>query len=506
MNWRKTKPLELIRFDDEPSFSVGEWLGAARGLLADGSRPVALFSQEMNSGRRVWAVFTGRSSGQLCVTNTVFSPDARQSYPALSLDHPCMQYFECELYEQTGLLPEGHPWLRPVRLADSWRHNGEPYTFYQVEGEEVHEVAVGPVHAGVIEPGHFRFQCHGEEILNLEIQLGYQHRGIEKLIAESIPGGSAGSVVPPWRDRQLVLAESISGDSVIAHATAFCSAIEALAGVSPALREQAVRGVAAELERIAMHLSSLGGIATDIGFALPSAALGALRTSVINLTAEICGSRFGRGWIIPGGVRFDLEPPLIEKARHVLGEVLAKFLEIESLLFNAPSALARMEETGIVSKPLAIDAGLAGLAARASGVACDVRTDFPYGIYRYSSIPSLTFDSCDVYGRAKLRALEIRDSIRFIFEQIDNLPGPKAGNSPTELAKNAFTIALTEGHRGEIVHILFTDAAGRISKVKIKDPSFHNWQGLALAVRENGISDFPLCNKSFDLSYAGHDL
>jgi Ni,Fe-hydrogenase III large subunit len=209
---------------------------------------------------------------------------------------------------------------------------------------------------------------------------------------------------------------------------------------------------------------------------------------------------------MPGGVRFDLDPPIIDKARRVLDDVLTKFSDIEALLFNAPSALARLEEIGAVTAEQARAAGLVGLAARASGVACDVRADFPYGIYRYSSIPSPTLDSGDVYARAKLRALEIRNSIQFIFEQLENLPAPKPKAPLKNLAKNAFTIALTEGHRGEIAHVLFTNADGEISQLKIKDPSFQNWHGLALAVRENGISDFPLCNKSFDLSYAGHDL
>jgi Ni,Fe-hydrogenase III large subunit len=405
-----------------------------------------------------------------------------------------MNYFECELYEQTGIEPEGHPRLRPVRSADDWRKDGAPYTFYRVEGEEVHEVAVGPVHAGVIEPGHFRFQCHGEEVLHLEIQLGYQHRGVEKLLPRQKLA------------QQLILIESIAGDSVIAHATAFCSAIEALTGVAPSFRELAVRGIAAELERVAMHLATLSGIATDIGFALPAAAFGALRTAVINLSAEICGNRFGRGWIIPGGVRFDLDPDLIVKASRILNEVFAKLSDVEALLFNSASALARLEETGTVTTEQARTAGLVGLAARASGVASDTRADFPYGIYRYSSIPSLKLDSGDVYARAKLRALEIGDSIQFIFEQLDNLPAPKPRHPPKAMAKNAFTIALTESHRGEIAHVLFTDEDGRLSQIKIKDPSFHNWHGLALAMREGGISDFPLCNKSFDLSYAGHDL
>jgi Ni,Fe-hydrogenase III large subunit len=494
MTWREIKPLEVIRFDKERWFSVDEWLAATRELLASGARPVVLFKQETNDYQRVWTILAGRSAGQLCITNTVFFLKDRLAYPSLSADFPCMNYFECELYEQTGIEPDGHPWLRPVRSLNRWRKNGAPYAFYRVEGEEVHEVGVGPVHAGVIEPGHFRFQCHGEEILHLEIQLGYQHRGIEQLLPRQKPA------------QQLVLVESIAGDAVIAHTTAFCSAIEALAGFSPSLRDQAVRGIAAELEHIAMHLSTLSGIGTDIGFALPAAAFGALRTAVINLTAEICGNRFGRGWIVPGSVRFDLDPPLMDKARHVLGGVLAKFPDIEALLFNAPSALARMEETGVVTTEQARAVPLVGLATRASGVACDVRADFPYGIYRYSSIPSPILDSGDVYARAKLRALDVRNSIQFIFEQLDNLPAPKPKKLLADLAPNAFTIALTEGHRGEIAQVLFTDADGRISQMKIKDPSFHNWQGVALAMRENGISDFPLCNKSFDLSYAGHDL
>jgi len=495
MKWRAIQPLELIHFADEPRFSVNDWVAAMRELLANGARPVAMFRQEEpGGGRRVWTALASDSAGGLCLTNAVFPPGEKPSYPTLSVDFPSMNYFECELYEQTGMEPEGHPWLRPVRSADDWRKNGAPYAFYRVGGGEVHEVAVGPVHAGVIEPGHFRFQCHGEEILHLEIHLGYQHRGVEKLLPRQKPA------------RQLILIESMAGDSVIAHATAFCSAIEALAGVAPSLRELTLRGIAAELERVAMHLATLSGIATDIGFALPAAAFGALRTSVINLSAEICGNRFGRGWIIPGGVRFDLDPSLAVKARGILDDVLAKFPAIEALLFDSASALARLEETGAVTAEQARAAGLVGLAARASGVASDARADFPYGIYRYSSIPSLTLDSGDVYARAKLRALEIRDSIQFIFEQLDNLPAPKPGHPVKAMAENAFTIALTESHRGEIAHVLVTDAGGQISQVKIKDPSFHNWQGLALAVRENGISDFPLCNKSFDLSYAGHDL
>jgi Ni,Fe-hydrogenase III large subunit len=488
------KVLESVDYELEPSVSVGEWLSSTRQLLIEGARPVCVFGQTANDDNRVWIALAPPGAGQLLLTNTKFAAKGRQSYDAFSYDIAGMNYFECELYEETGIEPDRHPWLRPVRKGEAWRKDGKPYVFYQVGGDEVHEVGVGPVHAGVIEPGHFRFQCHGEEVLHLEIQLGYQHRGIEKLL----PGRH--------QAQQLALVESIAGDSVIAHTTAFCSAIEALAGFTPSLRAQAVRGIAAELERIAMHLSTLSGIATDIGFALPAAAFGGLRTALINLTARMCGSRFGRGWVIPGGVRFDLDPALTENAGQVLAGVLKEFSDIEALFFNSSSSLARLEDTGTLTGEQAHAAGVVGLAARASGVARDVRVEFPYGIYRYSSIPSLRLDSGDVYARAKLRSLEIRSSIQFIFEQLDNLPAPKPRGSIGPLAKNALTISLVEGHRGEVAHVVLTDSNGRLAQVKIKDPSFNNWHGLALAVRENGISDFPLCNKSFDLSYAGHDL
>ena len=429
----------------------------------------------------------------LWLTSTRMGKDDAR-FASLAHDFPAMNYFECELFEQTGVVPERHPWLRPVRTADDWRKNGEPYEFYAVQGEEVHEVAVGPVHAGVIEPGHFRFQCYGEQILHLEIMLGYQRRGVETLLPQRNPA------------QQIVLVESIAGDSVIAHATAFCAGIECLAGSTLSLRDHAVRSIAAELERIAMHLSTLSGISIDIGFALPAAAIGNLRTLAINLTAEICGSRFGRGWIIPGGVRFDADDAWIEKAKKVLATIREKFRDAEALLFNSASALSRLEDTGAVTPEAARQIGLVGLAARASGIDRDVRVDFPYGMYRYANVSSTVLESGDVYARAKMRSLEVEQSIEFILEQLDNLPAPKPKDREKNLRPNAIVVSLIEGHRGEIAHVLLTDVSGKLSRVKIKDPSFHNWQGLSLAVRENGISDFPLCNKSFDLSYAGHDL
>lgn len=493
MNRRSMKPLQVVEHAASVPCDPVAWRARIQGLLTAGARPVIWLAEPGEAGCRVRAIFAGEAPAGLHLVDGLF-PASQRSYPSLTAEFPAADYFECELFEATGIEPLGHPWLRPARKGNSWRKDGAPYSFYRVDGEEVHEVGVGPVHAGVIEPGHFRFQCHGEEVLHLEIQLGYQHRGILRLL----PRQSLA--------KQLTLVESVAGDSVIAHATAFCMAVEALAGQKPSLRDQAIRGIAAELERIAMHLATLSGVAIDIGFALPAAAFGDLRTLVINLSAEICGSRFGRGWMVPGGVRFDLDEARVEKARNVLQKVSSRFSGVEALLFQAPSALGRLEDTGVVTTAQAREVGLVGLAARASGLDRDVRADFPYGIYRYSSLPSPTLESGDVYARAKLRALEIHHSIRFVLEQIEHLPPAHQKTSLGALAPAALVVSLVEGHRGEVAYALITDSAGQISAAAIKDPSFHNWHGLALAVRENGISDFPLCNKSFDLSYAGHDL
>jgi Ni,Fe-hydrogenase III large subunit len=494
MSWCRLRPLEALERSLVPILEVESWVTALREKLAAGAYPVTVFGEDEGENRiRVWCVLGEITEHILWLTSTRMGKgDGR--FVSLANDFPAMNYFECELFEQTGILPERHPWLRPVRTGDDWRKDSEPYEFYAVKGEEIHEVAAGPVHAGVIEPCHFRFQCHGEQILHLEIMLGYQRRGVEILL--------------PQRNRaqQIVLVESIAGDSVIAHATAFCSGIECLAGATLSLRDHAVRSIAAELERIAMHLSTLSGISIDIGFALPASAIGNLRTLAINLTAEICGSRFGRGWIIPGGVRFDADDAWIEKAKKVLATIREKFRDAEALLFNSASALSRLEDTGAVTPEEARQIDLVGLAARASGIHRDVRVDFPYGMYRYANVSSTVLESGDVYARAKMRSLEVEQSIEFILEQLDNLPAPKPKHREKSLRPNAIVVSLIEGHRGEIAHVLLTDVSGNLSRVKLKDPSFHNWQGLSLAVRENGISDFPLCNKSFDLSCAGHDF
>ncbi|MEK7314831.1 MAG: hydrogenase, partial [Candidatus Eisenbacteria bacterium] len=410
--------------------------------------------------------------------------------------------FEREVWEQHGLVPEGHPWLKPVRLD----HGRGPAVgdFFRVEGHEVHEVAVGPVHAGIIEPGHFRFQCAGEEVLHLEIALGYQHRGVE----ESMAGG-------PGR-AALVRVETIAGDSTIAHATAYASALESLSGPEPGagegaeapMRAQWLRAVALELERLANHAGDLGALAGDIAFLPSSAAFGKIRGDFLNLTAMICGNRFGRGLVRPGGCRPDLELDT-SLAAALLGRLrvaMAESAEAAAWLWSDSSVRERLEGTGAISREMAEEIGMVGPAVRACGIVRDVRFDHPAGWHRFAQTPVSVWPGGDVLARARVRWLEIQRSGAFLEEQLASPPEDELIAPLGPLAPYSIAVSLVEGWRGEVCHAALTDGAGLIRRYKIVDPSFHNWTGLALAMRGQAISDFPLCNKSFNLSYCGVDL
>ncbi|MFA6467458.1 MAG: hydrogenase [Bacteroidota bacterium] len=482
-----------FRIKDIPIVSVQEFEGTLRDAMLTHARMIGLFGLESSQpDTTVIALLSNPSTSSLHLIGTKFSA-AQRKFNSLAGVHHQTHYFECELAENHHIIPEGHPWLRPVR-KQTVVLDDQPYSMYRMEGEEVHEVAVGPIHAGVIEPGHFRFQCHGELVYHLEINLGYQHRGIEKMMLTASP------------NQQSILCESITGDTTIGHSIAYAMAVESLSRATISLRTQSLRSIAEELERIAMHLAGLGGIANDVGYAIGSASYGRLRTMVINSSALLCGSRFGRGFIVPGGVRFDLSDSALEQLKKNLSLVQKDVSTINTVMFDATSVLARLDHTGTVSGEWAKSIGMVGPAARASGIELDTRSQFPYGAYRYSPLPLITLSTGDVFARARIRSLEIDESIRFIFEQLENLPSGPIFNELQPRAKESGVISIVEGWRGEIVHSAFTDERGDWKRYKIKDPSFHNWYGLGLALRSEAISDFPLCNKSFDLSYSGHDL
>jgi len=483
-----------------PLESVEAFRRTALDAVEAGWRVAAFFGMPSDHGATALVMLLAHDQrGELGATTTTVTG----AYPALTPDCPQVHYFEREIAEQCAILPQGHPCLKPVR-----RHapdQGPPGTaqagqappahpFNQSEREDVHEVAVGPVHAGIIEPGHFRHRAQGEEILGLEIALGYQHRGVERLL-EQVD-----------RLRSVLIAESIAGDTVIGHAEAHCSALEALARSRKTPRAQAIRGLALELERLANHLGDLGAIANDVAYQPAAAYFGRMRGECLNLLLMLSGNRYGRGLVRPGGVRIDLPPEMAAEMIERLDRLRAEVGPVASLMLDSASVQARLDGIGVLTSGQCLELGIVGPPARACEIARDVRQDHPYGLFRFAYIPVATAWAGDVLARTLVRRLEVQRSLDFVIEQLAGIPRGAVRVECAGLHPEEFVAALSEGWRGQILHVVITDAAGGIRRHKVIDPSFHNWSALAAVMPGNQISDFPLCNKSFNLSYAGHDL
>lgn len=490
-NWIKTKNNSKLNLCEIPALEIQE---LRKEIIAQvknsGLRPIAFFGKDWGSERvRLFVVLANDKEGELLVSSALFR-SFEKSYESLTQDVPSFHIFEREFYEDFGIEPLHHPWLKPVRK------NQKEYPFFEMKGEEVHQVAVGPIHAGVIEPGHFRFMCNGETVYHLEIMLGYQNKGVESLMLKK---------------HSNQLAESIVGDSVIAYNTAYSNVIETLRDIKISDKAQLIRKLALEMERAAIHIGDMGAVAGDIAYLMGAAVFGVTRTLVINTMLEFSGSRFGRGLINVGGVNFDIDDEKIERAQKTLDKVQKDVERMANTMLRNSSVMSRLEKTGTVSTERALEIGLVGMAAKASGVDLDSRFDFPDKWMKELDITKKMFKGVgDVNSRFKLRYKEVLESlsiIRKIFKELKNKKDePTIVYSDNQNAKDAFVTSIVEGWRGEVVHIAMTDSTGALSRYKIKDPSFNNWYGLALAVRNNGISDFPLCNKSFNLSYSGNDL
>jgi Ni,Fe-hydrogenase III large subunit len=495
MRNRRAVPLAGITDGSIDDFSQG-----VVDSVAAGWRVVAMFgTPEGNDSTRLIAIVADDQAGRLGAVMTLVG----KQYPALTPSCPQVHAFEREIAEQCGVMPEGHPWLMPLRRHrpdHAPRHSSIPvldpddHPFFQVTGEEVHEVAVGPVHAGIIEPGHFRFQAHGEEVLHLEIMLGYQHRGVECLLETRDRAGA------------VLVAESIAGDTVIGHTSAFCGAVEAVGRSRKSPRAQTIRGIALEIERLANHIGDLGSVSGDIAFQSAAAFFGRMRGECLNMLMTISGNRYGRGLIRPGGVGFDIPGAMAAELRARVERLRDELDPVAALMLDNASVQARLEGVGVVTHGACVELGFVGMVARSCGVARDVRVDHPYGVYRFTHIPLTTSSSGDVYARTLVRWHEVRRSLEFLLDQLTVIPRGEVRSAVGALQPGEITVALEEGWRGEIAHVLLTDDHGMVRRHKVVDPSFHNWRAVAEAMPGNQISDFPLCNKSFNLSYAGHDL
>lgn len=494
-NWLKVNNAQAFALKDVPLHPLDYIRDDIISCVHLGMRPVQFFGRtsEENEEIIVTAVLADDVSHSLFVSQA--HTGYKRHYDSMTPEAPCLHLFERELYEQTGIKPEGHPWLKPVRFENSQPGQIHTYPFLPIKGEETHEVAVGPVHAGIIEPGHFRFLCHGEDVFHLEIQLGYQHRAVEQLFRGKNPFSLSH------------LAESIAGDTTIGHTWAYALAVETLSNTEISQRAECIRAISLEMERIAMLLADLGGISADIGFLPGDAVYGRIRTAVINTMLKICGSRFGRGLIRPGGVLFDIDSPFKKEMKATLDSVEKDAHKMNTLLLNSPGVMSRLERTGVISKETAEKLGLVGLTAKMTGSVIDSRLSHPIGIYKDESVTPQTTDTGDVCARTIVRTKEITQSLRFINKLLNiGLPQGELLTKPVSTKPDYAAVTLIEGWRGEISHMVITDNKGCISYYKIVDPSFHNWFALAQAVRGNSISDFPICNKSFSLSYCGHDL
>jgi Ni,Fe-hydrogenase III large subunit/Ni,Fe-hydrogenase III component G len=437
---------------------------------------------------------------------------ARPFFPSIAAKYPAANWFEREVMDFFGLRPEGHP--NPVRVAlhDDWpegfhalrkdfpseravpRVEGDYHPFRPVTGEGVFQVPVGPVHAGIIEPGHFRFGVAGEPVLYLQLRLFYVHKGIEKRF-ERIS----------WR-HGLLLAESISGDTAVGHALAYAHAVERLAGLTVPLRAGSLRVVLLELERIYNHVADIGALATDVAFLVPASRAQALREGLLRLQDRLFGTRLLRGTVALGGVKRDLSIDDLKVLRAHLRAFEKEFDDLIKLLIDAGTFTDRVDGTGILTHQAAMDLGIVGIAARASGVDADLRRDHPLDAYEGLKFEVPVEDGGDVRARLMVRAREVEQSLRIVRQVLDEMPEtPIAVRLPEELPKSSSALGWAEGFRGPVLHWVATDEAGKISRVKVTDPSTLNWPGLAQAVPGNIIPDFPVINKSFNLSYSGND-
>ncbi|MEZ5444510.1 MAG: NADH-quinone oxidoreductase subunit C [Gammaproteobacteria bacterium] len=434
-----------------------------------------------------------------------------RTYPDLSPVYPAAVRMQRAVKDLLGLQASGsrdtRPWLRhgawaageaPLRkgcaIGGAGTQRSEPYAFVPVSGDGVHEIPVGPVHAGTIEPGHFRFHVVGERILRLEERLGYTHKGIEKLFETCTLDSGAR------------LAARISGDSTVAYAWAYAMAVEGVTGTEPPARAVWMRALLLERERIANHLGDLGALGNDAGFAFGLTQFSLLKEDMLRVNESLFGHRYLMDAVIPGGVRCDLRAADIDRLRHEADTLERAVAALRAIYDEHAGLQDRFIKAGVVTPELALKLGLCGLAGRASGIAWDARVDLPCRPYDELSVRAAVHRNGDVAARVNVRFEEVFESLRITRLLLGGLPGTESGAALRLGPDHAFGVGMVEGWRGPVFIALHAGAANRIHRLHPHDPSWQNWPVLEHAVIGNIVPDFPLINKSFNLAYSGHDL
>jgi Ni,Fe-hydrogenase III large subunit/Ni,Fe-hydrogenase III component G len=486
---------------------------AASHLRSAGCRHVAVFAEDRRleeSRDYLYYVFEHREDSRYLVLRAPIDC-GEPAFPSMAAEVPALNWQEREIQDWFGLDAIGHPNPRRVALHDNWpdvnplRRNfpidtvlpafqGEQHVYRPTLGEGVFQIPVGPVHAGIIEPGHFNFAVAGEPILYLQLRMFYVHKGIEKRF-EYLPIHHA-----------VFLAESVSGDSGFSHGTAFCQALERIAQVEIPEAAKQTRTILLELERICNHVADIGAIATDVGFVIANAHASRLRENILCINEELTGSRLLRGVVCPGGMRRPCNSEHVSEALALLTPFQREFEELVAMIQSSDSTRDRLERTGTLPPDKARDLGIVGVGGRASGQDLDVRRDHPYAAYDSVDIDVPVYQDGDVLRRMSVRIDEVRQSLQIIRELQSREPQfDRYRVQMPPLPADGFALGAVEGWRGEILYWVRTAGANRISRCKVKDPSLNNWPALVEAVQGNIVPDFPVINKSFNLSYSGTD-
>ena len=496
------------------SVTAAQWRDAAQAVAAQGGRLLSIWSQgAIGAEHSVIAAFMA-DPGVLLLELPVSESNGhdRVDYPGLQDLFPAASRLQRALADLSGLRcddPDGRPWLRHAAWPATFRPLRDrvppvsapqpasaagSYAFVRVEGDGVHEVPVGPVHAAIIEPGHFRFSVVGEKVLRLEQRFGYAHKGIERRFSEL-----------PLRDGQR-LAARISGDSAVAYSWAYCQALEGLAGTPVPARALWLRALALELERIANHLGDLGALGNDAGFAFALAQFSRLKEQLLRTLEGALGQRYLMDFIVPGGTRCDLTAQASAALLATLAAVADEAGRLRSILEQHEGVRDRFVGSGTLTASLARRLGVTGLAGRASGQGHDLRIDLPWPPYHELSVALQVRSEGDVAARVAVRFDELAESCRLVRVILDRLPVGAHREVYAEPGAGAVGVGLIEGWRGPVMIVLEAGAAGAVRRCHAHDSSWQNWPAIEHAVMDNIIADFPLINKSFNLAYSAHDL